>query len=483
MALVAIPQSLAYAELAGLPVELGLFAAAIPAIAAAIFVSSKQLQTGPVALTALLVFGALSPIAEPRSSEYLQLAALLALMVGVIQVALGLLGGGRIASLLSEPVLLGFSTGAATLIVASQIPRVLDIEPGDGTVITEAVSALLMPGDWSPSAILISVAVAATMVIGRRLHPLFPGVLVAVLAALIFSRTADYQGTTIGELSGEFLSLQTSLPWESFGQLISPAVIIALVSFTNPAAIARKFATEDREDWNANQEFVSQGVANFASGLSGAFPVGGSFGRSSLNRQAGATSRWAGAITGLFVLIAIPFTPQLEALPSAVLGAIVIVAVAKLIEIGRILRVFRESRGQAMVALGTLVATLASAPQVQWGVLAGILLAVAAHLVRELRVTAPVRVENDRLIVSPQGVLWFATVPAMDETLRAQFVAHPDIDHIEVDLSGVGRLDYSGALALSRIAADFKEQGTRVEFTNIPAGAARAAGVHLSDRS
>ncbi len=387
VALVAIPQSLAYAELAGLPVELGLFGAAIPAIAAAFFVSSKQLQTGPVALTALLVFGALSPLAEPLSTEYIQLAALLALMVGVVQVALGVFGGGRLASLLSEPVLLGFSTAAATLIVSSQIPRVLDVARGDGTVIVEAVSAILSPGEWRLSAILISIGVAATMIIGRRLHPLFPGVLVAVILALIFSLAVGYQGATIGELSGEFVSLQTNFQWSSFGQLISSALVIALVGFTNPAAIGRKFATEDGEDWDANREFVSQGVANLTAGLSGAFPVGGSFGRSSLNRQAGATSRWAGAITGVVVLLAIPFTPQLAALPSAVLGAIVIVAVAKLIEIRRILGLFRESTAQALVALGTLIATIASAPQVHWGVLAGVVFALAAHVIGEPQVT------------------------------------------------------------------------------------------------
>ena len=146
VALVAIPQSLAYAELAGLPPQFGLFASALPPLAAAAFVSSRYLQTGPVALTALLTFGALSPIAEPFSPEFIQLAALLALLVGIMRVALGLFRLGGVAYLLSEPVLLGFTTGAAILIVGSQLPKVFDMAPDEGGVLANAGYALTRPG-------------------------------------------------------------------------------------------------------------------------------------------------------------------------------------------------------------------------------------------------------------------------------------------------------------------------------------------------
>ena len=479
MAFVVIPQSLAYAELAGLPAQYGLFASALPAIAAAAFVSSRQLQTGPVALTALLTFGALAPIAEPFSDFYIELAALLAVLVGVARVLLGLVRAGRLAYLLSEPVLHGFTTGAAILIVSSQVPRVLDVSGAGNGVIVDAATALASPEEWNLGALLFAGGTAVIMIVGRRIHQLFPGVLVALLASLLVSIAVGYEGSTIGTLSGDFVELRVSFPWSSTLELLVPAIAIALVGFAEPASIARMFAAEDRTVWNANREFVSQGVANIVSGVSGAFPVGGSFSRSLLNRDAGASSPWAGAITGVVVLAAIPLTPRLASLPTAVLGAIVVVSVAKLIKLGRLIRLVRESGAQAVVSAGTMIATLIAAPQVQWGVVAGVVLALLAHLYRELSVVAPVQRNANRLTVSPQGVLWFATVPALDERLRQELIEHPGLDHIDIDLSGVGRLDYSGAAALARIAADLEEAGTSVEFSHVPAGCARAARIHL----
>lgn len=479
VAFVVIPQSLAYSELAGIPAEFGLFAAALPAIAAAFFVSSRQLQTGPVALTALLTFGALAPLDEPFSQSYIELAALLALLVGVVRVVLGLIRAGRLAYLLSEPVLAGFTTGAAILIVASQFSRVLDFTRAGNGVLIDAALGVADPSGWRLGALLFAFGTAFSMIAGRRIHPMFPGVLVAMLASIVVSSAVGYEGSTIGELSGEFVSLSIDFPWSSVDQLIVPAIAIALVGFAEPASIARMFAAEDREVWDANREFVSQGVANLVSGLSGAFPVGGSFSRSSLSRNAGATSPWAGAITGVVVLAVLPLTPLLGALPTAVLGAIVVVAVAKLIRLGRIVRIFRESGAQGAVAAGTLVATLASAPAVQWGVVAGVVFALLAHLYRELSVTTPIQRTENRLTISPQGVLWFATVPALDERLRGELVEQPDLDHIDIDLSGVGRLDYSGAAALARIAADWEDRGIAVEFSRIPPSCARAARIHL----
>ena len=148
VALVALPQSLAYAELAGMPPQYGLFASALPSLLAALFVSSRYLQTGPVALTALLTFGALSGLQEPATADYIELAALLALLVGVVRVLLGFLRLGSVAYLLSEPVLAGFTTGAAILIVSSQIPRTLGVTRGDDGVLTEAAKAITDVGAW-----------------------------------------------------------------------------------------------------------------------------------------------------------------------------------------------------------------------------------------------------------------------------------------------------------------------------------------------
>ncbi|MGI9644177.1 MAG: SulP family inorganic anion transporter [Ilumatobacteraceae bacterium] len=482
VALIAIPQSLAYAELAGVPAQIGLFASALPPLCAALFVSSKYLQTGPVALTALLTFGALSTIAEPGSPEYVRLAALLALMVGVMRVVLGLVRLGALAYLLSEPVLLGFTTGAAITIVASQIPKVFDVAPAGDGVLLDALEVLVNPGDWSPAAMGFAALALVCMFGGRRIHPLVPGVLLAVVLGVVLSEIVDYGGTKVGELDGAFVSLGFDFEWSSTGDLLLPALAIALVGFAEPSSIARTFAAEERLPWNSNREMVSQGVANLASGFSGAFPVGGSFSRSSMNRMAGATSAWAGAITGAFVLVTLPLTPLLEPLPSAILGAIVVGAVIQLIRVGAIYRLTRLAPAQGMVAAGTLVATLLTNPRIERGVLIGIGLAFTVHLYREMNVTIVSDRDGDTLTIAPRGVLWFASVSRVERQLREELAEHQDIDAVVVDLAGVGRLDYSGGAALGRILSEFEQSGVTVRIANVRPGSARAARIFLSDQ-
>lgn len=483
VALVALPQSLAYAEIAGMPPQYGLFASALPPILAALFVSSRYLQTGPVALTALLAFGALEPLAEPSSGEYIQLAALLALLVGAFRVALGLLRLGGVAYLLSEPVLTGFTTGAAILILSSQLPKVFDVRTDGDGVLPDAIQALSSPDEWQWGAIGFAALTLVLMFGGRRLHTLFPGVLVAVIVGVIVSGAADYSGSVVGDLDGGFVSLSLDFPWNRAGDLVVPALVIALVGFAEPSSIARTFAAEERDPWDANREMVSQGVANLASAISGAFPVGGSFSRSSLNRLAGATSAWAGAITGAFVLLALPLTPLLENLPNAILGAIVFGAVIKLVAIRDLMRLGRANLLQALVGLGTLAATLFSAPRVERGVIVGVGLALAAHLYRELKVTTPSVRDGDVLTVAPEGVLWFATIPSLERLIRRAIAEHPDLDTVVLDLGGVGRLDYSAAAALRRIVEEIGEadNDVAVEIVNIRQGAARGAALHLED--
>ncbi len=483
VALVALPQSLAYAEIAGMPPQYGLFASALPPILAAIFVSSRYLQTGPVALTALLAFGALEPLAAPESGQYIELAALLALLVGGFRVALGLMRMGGVAYLLSEPVLTGFTTGAAVLILSSQLPKVFDVATDGDGILPDAWQSLTSPDEWQAGAIGFAVLTLVCMFGGRWLHKLFPGVLVAVIVGVIVSERTDYTGSVVGELDGGFVSLTFDFPWGQVGDLVLPALVIALVGFAEPSSIARTFAAKEREPWDANREMVSQGVANLAAAISGAFPVGGSFSRSSLNRLAGANSAWAGAITGFFVLLALPLTPLLEALPSAILGAIVVGAVVKLVAVGDLVRLVQRNRLQAAVGIGTLIATLVSAPRVERVVLVGVALALGAHLYRELRVTTPSFRTGDVLTVAPEGVLWFATIPSVERLIRREIAEHPDIASVVLDLGGVGRMDYSAAAALRRIVEEIGNADNRVSFeiTNVRQGAARGASLHLED--
>lgn len=387
VALVLIPQSLAYAEIAGVPAYVGLSAAALPLLVAAYFVSSPYLQTGPVALTSLLTFGALAGFEEQDASRYIKLAALLAIMAGAIRLILGLLRLGSVAYIMTKPVVLGFTTGAAVLIVFSQLPKVFGLDT-DAGVVRGALDAVTTPDLWERSAIVISIITIAITAGGRRLHPLFPGVLVALSAILIWSNVTGYSGLVVGELPGGFPTPSLDLPWDQSARLIIPALVIAIVGFAEPASIARTYAEIENTPWDASKELVSQGIANLTSGLVGAFPVGGSFSRSSLGHMAGAKTKLSGAITGAIVLVLLPIAPALENLPRAVLGAIVIYSVVKLIRFVHIFRMRTDSLPDASVATFTCVVTVVSSPNLEIGVILGILASGLAYLYDRSRAPA-----------------------------------------------------------------------------------------------
>jgi SulP family sulfate permease len=480
VALVLIPQALAYAEIAGVPAHVGLYASALPLIAAAFFASSPYLQTGPTALTALLTLGALSPIAEAGTDDYILIAALLALLVGVIRLALGIARLGSFAYVMSEPVVLGFTVGGAILIFASQVPTMLGASGTGSGILAGALDALRAPDDWQPEAIAVSVLTVAIVVVGRRLHPLFPGVLVAVAGGVVWSRVAGYDGRIVGDIPQRILDPSLDLPWDRLSSLLVPGFVIALVGFAEPASIARTLAAQDRQPWDASRDLRAQGVANIVSGLSGSFPIGGSLGRSALNRMAGARTRWSGAFTGLVVLAALPFASLVEPLPRAVLGAIVAVVVFKLIRPVAIARLWTISPLQMLIATGTLIATLATAPRVERGVLIGIALSIVTHLYREMDLSLVTSADGARVVVAPRGVLWFGTAHKLEGIVVNAIADHDDVDALEIDLTGVGRLDYTGAEGLRSLCADLEAGGVDVTIVGVPLHARRIAAKTLT---
>jgi len=481
VALVLVPQALAYAELAGVPPQVGLSASALPLIAAALVASSPYLQTGPGALTALLTLGALEGLAPTGSAEYIQLAALLAIVVGASRAVLGLLRLGPLAYLMSEPVLMGFTNAAVILIIASQLPTAVAASPPEGGVLWSAAWTIVHPADWQVDALLFALGTAAIVGVGRR-HRLFPSVLVAMVLAIVVSELTGYDGSVVGSLPDDLIDFSVDLPWSRVGELILPGVVIALVGFAEAASIARRYATEDRTPWNPNRELVSQGAANLVSGVSGGIPVGGSFARSSLNRLAGARTRWSGAVTGLAVLAFLPFAGVISPLPRAVLAGIVIVAVSGLLTPRALIVLMSESKAQTIVAGGTLVATLVLAPHIELGVAIGIALSIGAHLYRELRLEDESSAEGDTLTLRPRGVLWFATANRMEQTLVDKMAAHPETTSLVIDMAGVGRIDYTAAAVLARIVSDAERGGQEVSFINVPLQSDRPLMAHFGHR-
>lgn len=468
VAFVLIPQSLAYADLAGMPAAHGLYASALPPIAAALCASSPYLQTGPVAMTSLLAFGALSHMAMPQTTPYIALAALLALVVGVARVAFGLLRFGRVAYLMSHPVLIGFTNGAAILILLSQLPSVVGVTPPPGSLVDHARWTLLHPGAYEGTAIFLALTTIAIVVGTRVLHPVVPGVLIALGLGIAFSRLTGYTGAVVGTITAGFPPLSLAFPWHELPQMIAPGLVIALVGFAEPAAIARIYAAQDRRPWNADRELVSQGLANLAAAVSSGFPVGSSFTRSEITRLAGGKTRWAGAVAGLVLFAFLPFAGVLAGLPRAVLGAILIISVAKFVRLGTLFGIGRLSWPQGIVAWATFAFSLILAPRIDRAVMIGIGLAIVVHLWRELRVHVRVKVEGGTLRLEPKGVLFFASAPILLQAFLDELAAHPQTERVVVDLSHLGRVDITGALALKELKWEAEAAGLPIEFVGAP---------------
>ena len=458
-----------------MPPVRGLYAAALPPLLAAFFASSPYLQTGPVALTALLSFGVLSAVSTPGSDEYIALGLLLASIVGVMRIGLGVIRAGPIAYLMSQPMLLGFIPAATILIIATQLPGALGVTgavPGNG-ILPDGAWSLAHPGSWETTSLVLTVLIVTALLIGPRLHRMLPAVLIAVVAGVAYSSITDYRGTRVGEIPAGLPPFGFDVPWSELHALLLGGAVIALVGFAEPSSIARTFAAQERRRWDANREFVSQGVANVASAISGGFPVGGSFSRSALNRMAGAQTRWSGAVTGAAVLVFLPFAGVLEPLPGAVLSAIVIGAVLPLVRLAPLLRLWRYSKPQFVVAWATLGLTLGLAPDIQWAVLAGIGLAIGIHLARELTLDVHARADDTTLHLRPSGVLWFGSAHVLEDRFVELLAIHSDVGQLKLNLAGVGRVDLSGALALRRIVHDARAAGLEVELVDIPPRAQR----------
>jgi sulfate permease, SulP family len=478
VALVLIPQSLAYAELAGMPAVHGLYVAAAAPIAAAAIGSSPYLQTGPVALTSLLTLGALAPFAPTGTGDYVRHAALLALMVGVARVALGLLRWGALSYLMSLPVVTGFTVAAAVLIIASQLPLLSDVDTEDDSPVAAAVDALTSPGEWSLAAIGIGLATVFIVVFGRKFVPVFPWILAVTVLGLVANDRGWVHVTDVGPITSGLPELSLALPWSSVPELIVPALLIAVVGFGEPAAIARRYATYDGKQWNPDREFVGQGLANIGAGLVGGYPAGGSFSRSALNRMSGAKTRWSGLLTGVIVLAFLPFAETLSALPKAVLAGLVIVGALSLLDLGQFRDYWRHSRPQFLVAVPTFVATLATAPRVERGLLIGVGLALAVHLWRESRLDVDSWQEGDTLHILPHGVLYFGSAPEFESQVAALQRLYPEATVIDIDLHRLGRLDLTGIYSLRDIAERGQRLGVEVRFSEIPPhAAARVAAI------
>ena len=394
-----IPQSLAYALLAGLPPEAGLYASIVPIMLYAVFGTSRALAVGPVAVVSLMTAAALSNIVEQGTMGYAVAALSLAALSGLILLAMGLFRLGFVANFLSHPVIAGFITASGIIIAASQLKHILGID-AEGHNLLVLVSSITKQGtetNWTTAAIGI-LATAFLFWVRKGLRPLLkrfglsdgitgilvktgPVAVVVATTAAVWAFDLSGQGVKIvGEVPQSLppLTLPSFSP-ELLGQLLLPAFLISIIGFVESISVAQTLAAKKRQRIDPDQELIGLGAANIGASLTGGFPVTGGFARSVVNFDAGAETPAAGAFTAVGLAIAaLALTPLIYFLPKATLAATIIVAVLSLVDFSILKRSWSYSKADFTAVFATIVITLAMG--VEAGVSAGVGLSILLHL-------------------------------------------------------------------------------------------------------
>lgn len=621
-ALVLVPKAMAYAQLSGLPIYYGLYVALVPAILGALWGSSRQLATGPVAIVSLMTAAAITPFAVPFSEEFIGLALLLALMVGVIQLALGLFKLGTIVNFVSHPVILGFMNAAAIIIGLSQLDMLLGIPKGRSD--SFLVDIWEMFGYLSQThlpTLAMSVFALVLMLGLKKIEVLAkPSVLIAVVVTILVSTLVDYEHKTQGkpeyitdlksqalvieyaqtsdkigalsaditDLSGQMRqkhkthdaraeadlnhqiallkldvsSLEASnkqrlshirkmhfarakadekesamlypegavpagvetdgyswhikkiekgvvklvgggdvvgtipsglpsfrvppLGLDAMMQLLSAALIIALVAFMESISMAKALAAKTKQRLDPNQELIGQGLANIGGSFFQSYPACGSFTGSAINLQAGAKTGFAMVFNGLFVGVTLLFlTPYLYNLPKAVLAVIILLAVVGLITPKALKHTWQASRADGMVALTTFVITLLAAPHLDKGIMIGAALAIILYLYRTMKprvaqlgrykdgTLRDIKVNPD-LPTSPHiiamrfdGSLYFANISYFEDTVLEAVANKPDAKYLLVVGDSINQLDASGEEVVHHLVERLRENGMEIIFSGL----------------
>ena len=337
-ALVLVPQSMAYAQLAGLPAYIGLYASFLPLIVAALFGSSRQLGSGPVALVALMTGAALQPFAIHDPATYVLYAAFLALIMGVFQLLLGLFRLGVLVDFLSHPVILGFTNAGALIIATSQLDKLIGVKiphtEHQYQMVLEVVRAL--PQLHLPT-LLVGITSLASLLLIKKFAPRLPNILMVVVIATTTSWLTGYEqlgGKIVGAIPAQLPSFQVpSIQPQHFQALFMSGVVMSLLGFVEAISIAKAMASQTRQRLSANQELVGQGLGNLVAAFFQGQPISGSFSRSAVNFSAGAMTPFSSIVTGLLVAVSLLFLVDLlYYLPLATLAAVIFASVLNLIK-------------------------------------------------------------------------------------------------------------------------------------------------------
>lgn len=489
VAVMLVPQGMAYANLAGMPPVTGLYAAIVGIVAYALLGTSGSLAVGPVAITSLLTLSGLAAVAAPEDPSYPALAALLALLVGAVLVLAGVLRLGFLVNFLSHPVISGFTSAAAVTIGLSQVKDLLGVDIGrpEGVVDTvrELVAELGAVNGWT---VAIGAASIVALVVGRRSAPRAPTALVVLVVATVVTWAAGLADRGVAILGEVPTGLPTPTMPDVDGSVVTDllpiAATIAVIAYAEGISVAKAIARRTRERVDANQELVATGASNVAAGFFGGFPVAGGFSRTAVNHSAGARTPLASMVTAVVLAAAVLWlTPALFYLPKAVLAAVVVVAVAGLVDVADAVETFRTRRTDFAALAVTFLATLLIGvePGLAIGLLVSLVLFVHRsanpHTTELGRVSGTNEYRNVSrwsTVTDPRiallrvdGPLFFANTKALEDRIAALVAARPEVREVVLDASGIGDLDASGAHLLAELDEDLSTAGVTLRLATV----------------
>ena len=471
-AVVVLPQGVAFALIAGLPPQYGLYTAIVPAVVAALFGSSWHLVSGPTLALSIMIYATLVPMAQPGTPEFIGLALTLTLLAGLYQLAFGMARLGALVNFVSPAVITGFTAGAAILVVTSQLRTVLGIDiPRGGHFFDVWVQALARLGDAQLATIVIAAVSFVTALGLRRARPHWPWLLIAMLAGTVVGLAFGLAGTAVPSVGSLPASPpQPSLPPLEFGiirQLAPEALAVALLGLIEAVAIGRAIAMRSQQRIDGNQEFVGQGLSNIVGAFSSCYASSGSFTRSGINYESGAKSPMSALFSALFLLAIIAgLAPYGAYLPKAAMGGMILVVAWNLVDARHIREILRASRQDTAVLVLTFGAVLLV--DLAFAILAGVLLSLVLFLNRAANPAvfslAPdpdhqsrrfTNLRRKALTECPQlkiarvdGPLFFGSVQSVGDTLARMGAGSPPQKHLLLVCSGINYIDSAGAQML-----------------------------------
>ena len=496
-----IPQSLAYALLAGLPAEVGLYASIAPLLIYAVFGTSRTLAVGPVAVVSLMTAAAVAPLAAQGTAAYLGAAVALAVLSGAMLLAMGLLRLGVIANFISHPVISGFITASGLLIAAGQVPHLLGLSIRGETLPDLARALWQALPQANAQVLVIGLPVLVFLFWTRKaLAPLLRRIGLAPRLAGAIARAAPVLAVAATTLASWGLGLAIpvvgdiprGLPMPSLPPLdpdlwraiLIPAALISLVGYVETISVAQTLAAKRRQRIDPDQELVALGLSNIGAGVSGGFPVTGGFARSVVNFDAGAETPAAGAFTAIGMALAtLTLTPALFHLPKATLAATIIVAVLSLVDLGALRRTLAYSRSDFAAMAGTILVTLTLG--VEAGISAGVALSLALHLWRSSRPHVAVmgqvpgtehfrNVTRHHVVTVPEILqvridesLWFPNARYLEDFLLASIADQPGLRHVVLDCAAVNSIDASALETLEALNHRLSDGGVALHLAQV----------------